>query len=178
MAQRAWEYQQRRPPPEMKGSMSNDPLLASPLMTTSRCTLCGRFKHGDGILFCPRCRSTRQLKQSVAVTMTSPPIAVMRPDGTVLTVPGYGVTKIKASLRRSPHTRPVVVATVADTRRNYDRNADEICTILVNRAANDYRQRWTDPETGRTTWQKRGLLQDPALHGPASHRPAEDQKGS
>lgn len=59
-----------------------------------------------------------------------------------------------------------------------DRRNFETRELVTDSAKNFYRQEWTDPETGETTFRKVGLLSDPTMHGRASYKPTSPRGAS
>jgi hypothetical protein len=56
-----------------------------------------------------------------------------------------------------------------------DRRAYETREMVKDKGADFYRQEWSDPVTGDTTFRKQGRLKDQAMHGPASHQPTSSR---
>lgn len=126
----------------------------------ARCQRCGRFKRNDGILICPRHGPVRQdatvrprtIGGDSSVSRDNPPTS-----STQRAVVGKGKRKLVAKLDRGKWTN--------------DRQAYETREIVTDKEADFYRQEWTDPITGDTTFRKRDRLKDQDMHGPASHQP-------
>jgi hypothetical protein len=130
---------------------------------TSRCARCRRFKHDDGLLLCPRCGPVSDLRQDATVrpqtiTIGGPPPS----EPTSSTVSARVTRRGKASRLTAKQDRG---------KWNHDRQTHETREIVVDRDDSYYAQTWTDPASGETTFRKQGRLDDPKLHGRASHRP-------
>jgi hypothetical protein len=123
---------------------------------------CRRFKKADGLLRCARCGPVGNVPQDATVRprpaganqLSDPPSSTM----SARVNRGGKASRLTAKLDRGMW--------------NHDRQAYETRDVVVDRDDNLYRQEWTDPDTGETTFRKQGRLDDPNLHGPASHRPS------
>jgi hypothetical protein len=91
------------------------------------------------------------------------------PESLVVALPA--TAKVRARVKRGAG-RPGLEAVRDVGKWAHDRQAHETREAVYDRDGNWYKQGWRDSETAEVTWPpKVGRLDDPNMHGPASHRP-------